>query len=374
MSWQRLARLGLAGAVLPLAYGCGGRSASEAPIPPATTATDGAPPSDAADSSDAAIVGPNVCAVPPPGLQACSPTATCSDGSGYLVDFPSWCNVPGSAPRTFPSIADVTAALVGVWTSCGEGALIHLIDPNPNALGIELTSDSHFYLMGSAHPLDAQDFTLTRLPSPGDSGTPEGGTFEVVTATPISFSPSPYQLHLTAPDGYVYAAQIDVYAPGLLSVYLPTNEYYGLALTKSYQAHVCGPPLGSPDTPANYTDLIARLQGRWARCDDGIASSEIFMEFTLGSNLGLELTADGRWYQLDEDPIGNLVRETTPESFGTYAQDPAFPGSIDFIESTTGYPHWLYPTLDSCGGVSFYGMTNGSPSISLPSPLYRHMP
>jgi hypothetical protein len=49
MSWQRFARVGSAGAVLSLACGCGGVSASDAPIlPDGGGATDGAPPSSAA--------------------------------------------------------------------------------------------------------------------------------------------------------------------------------------------------------------------------------------------------------------------------------------------------------------------------------------
>ncbi len=277
---------------------------------------------------------------------ACVYTGPCNDGSGYFA-FDSYlyfasCPGPTGSPASFASPAEVSAALVGMWAACGEATFVGTLDANATAkaTGIQFTSDGHFTLLTTS---------ATKSLVTASSGA-DSGTFDVVDAS-ASLGPGTYQVRLSASNGGVYTTQVVlVGAAPMLRFFAPTADDYGPALSKKFQAGVCGAPLGPTDTPSSGADALARMQGRWVLCSSPHADRPI--EGPLPGE-GLEFTADGTLYFLYENADGVLTRNPNAYiSQVTVTVAGSSPPSLKFT-APDGTVFTLQPILGTCGTLGF---------------------
>ncbi|HEY4013511.1 MAG TPA: hypothetical protein VGM06_09250 [Polyangiaceae bacterium] len=343
-------------------FACNARVDLGGNLGPGAGSSSGAYTSDAGPLADVSPPPASACTTPSD-AGACGFAGECSDGSGYIYDPPGWCASPSGAATAFATTSAVAAALAGVWVSCsGAATFARTIDPI--AAGIEFTADGHYHLLGNEADFtqDSRDTTLLRLDDPSlglaDASAPDVGTFDVVDAS-ATLGAGAFQVRLTAGDGGIHVAQVVVFgSPVRIRFFTPSADDYAHALTKAYQANVCGPALGpivTPDSPA------AQLQGRWARCDDGIPTQDEFAPFF--AQQGLEFEADGTWHTLVEDPTGALVPTTNPDFMGTYTSGT----SQDDVVLNGG--EVVTPQFDACGGMVLLPSPDSGPTA-----LYRHLP
>jgi hypothetical protein len=99
---------------------------------------------------------------------------------------------------------------------------------------------------------------------------------------------------------------------------------------------------------ASATDAAARLVGRWARCSGwGIAVAggpATLADPSLNESLGVEFTADGRFYLLRQDAACALVRSTAVGDVGSFS---VAPGSCSLCEGDAPLASF---TVDGGGG------------------------
>jgi hypothetical protein len=95
----------------------------------------------------------------------------------------------------------------------------------------------------------------------------------------------------------------------LSRVFTVNTDFIGYDYTReAAPAAACATPIGSrvwPETEAMYRGL---LTGRWERCGRALTSDD--------SEVGLEITADGRWNVLVRDADGATVPSTSPFAKG----------------------------------------------------------
>jgi hypothetical protein len=303
---------------------------------------------DAAVASDAApAVGDNVVAsdAAPAVGATCTYTGPYSDGSGYLADPPSSCTDASGALESFTSASGVAAALVGTWISCASGGSTNVFvrTLDSGAAGVEFRSDGTFTLLTT---LTASTSDVSLVPATGAS---DSGTFVVLDAS-ASLGPGTYQVRLSAMNGGVYTTQVVVFGatPGL-RFFSPGADDYAPALTKKFEANVCGGPFGPVDSPASSGDAVARMQGKWARCP--VTTSHMLGPLTTHGQ-GLEFPGDGTWYTLFEDSSGNLVRTTDPSEHGTFVVAGSAPFSLLF-STANGSGQTLDVVLGACGTFTY---------------------
>jgi hypothetical protein len=282
---------------------------------------------------------------------ACGYAGTCSDGAGYLANLPGACVEAVGAQQTFATTDEVTASLVGAWTTCAARGDPFVKTLDPNSIGVEFGSDGHFTLLVEAAGPSASDTFLV----PG-TGAIDSGTFAVVDAS-ATLGAGTYQLRLSASDGGVYTTQVVVLDAGTgprLRLFEPTADDYARAPTANYQAGVCGAPFGPIVTPSSEEDLLSRLQGRWARCpilgSTANSSDGSIVGTSPGVIEGLEFAGNGTWYLLVEDVAGHLVRSTNPAgsltvSFTSSSIMLKMTDSVGVLESQ--------PVIGSCGTLNF---------------------
>jgi hypothetical protein len=273
---------------------------------------------------------------------ACVYTGACSDGSGYFAYdsdlYLASCTKPTGAPASFTSAAQVSAALVGMWVACGEATFLGPLDAN--ATGIQFTSDGHFTVLATS---------TTKSLVTASSGA-DSGTFDVVDAS-ASLGPGTYQVRLSASNGGVYTTQVVVVGPApTLRFFAPAANDYAPALSKRFQAGVCGAPLGPIDTPSSGADALARMQGSWVLCSS--PKPDQVVEGPLPGE-GLEFTADGTLYFLFENADGVLARNPSASvSQVSVKVAGSSPASLMFTAPDgTGFA--LQPILGSCGTLGF---------------------
>lgn len=280
----------------------------------------------------------------------------CTDGTGYLADTPASCSAdPGPIP-TYTSAADVAAAMVGLWSSCGStvgGPLFFSsLDPGgPGGAAIELTNDGHFRLWQGPSSIAAQWANLL-TPTTDDAGT---GTYEVVDAS-AALGPGTYQARFTASSGGVSTTQVIVFTtPPRLRVFGSSGgvQDYAPSVSQAYQANVCGPALGPLYQPTSSDDVIAHLQGRWARCGNFL-SRGFFGLLGFGDWQGVEFTSDGAYYPLIENDAGQLVR--SDQDAGGQLQAA---GGPPYAFELAGFD--CVPILDQCGGLTFLDVQGQEP-------------
>jgi hypothetical protein len=307
----------------------------------------------ASDASSPVAVPPSPSPITPPPPSAPFDAASCayagpySDGSGYLADIPTSCSEATGAQTSFTSTSAVAAALVGTWSTCGDASptasnmtFVRALDAG--AEGVVFASDGTFTLLAYSTG-SLSDLSL--VPATGASDT---GTFVVLDAS-SSLGPGTYQVRLSASDGGVYTTQVVFFgATPRLRFFSPQADDYAPALTKKYQANVCGKPFGPVYSPTGDDDALARMQGRWARCPGTSAN-------LLGAPVegqGLEFPGDGTWYALFEDASGNLVRTTDSADYGTLAVVGSSPVVLQLTTSTTTETG-LALVLGECGTLTF---------------------
>ena len=76
----------------------------------------------------------------------------------------------------------------------------------------------------------------------------------------------------------------------------------------------CVDTVGTAVDVTNVAAQTAALVGRWLWCEGGSGPGS-----GIGSTLGIEFTADGAWYYLNEDPTGAVARATSTNEYGTWA-------------------------------------------------------
>ena len=301
----------------------------------AAVASDGTPAlGDNAVASDAAPAVGVACTYPGP----------YSDGSGTLADLPSSCAEASGALESFTSETGVAAALVGTWMSCAAGDSTNVFVRTLDAIaaGVEFRSDGTFTLLTSTASLS----DLSLVPATGAS---DSGTFAVVDAS-TSLGPGTYQVRLSAIDGGVYTTQVVVFeATHGLRFFSPGADDYAPALTKKFQANVCGGPFGPIVSPASSADAVARMQGKWARCP--AATSHLLGPLTTHGQ-GLEFPGDGTWYTLFEDSAGNLARTTDPSEHGAFVVAGSAPFSLQFSTADSG-GETLEVVFGACGTFTY---------------------
>lgn len=349
-----------------LTWACApGKLSLEGEIDSGAGSTASAPAATAPDSSNQASVpqcDASVTAqvIPADSVPFAGPTAACgtvcdcsiggcTDGTGYLADTPASCSAdPGPIP-TYASAADVAAAMVGIWTTCGNTAggqqFFPSVDPGEPIAGVELTSDGHFRFWQGPSSIAAQWANLL-TPTTDDAGS---GTFAVVDAA-ASLGPGTYQARFTASNGGVFTTQVIAFtSPPRLRVFGSTAEDYAPAVSQAYQANVCGPALGPLYQPTSSNDVLAHLQGRWARCGNFLSRGAFDL---VNEWQGVEFTSNGTYYPLIESDAGQLVR--ADQDAGAQLQ-------------LTGGPPYTFelagrecaPILDQCGGLTFATMPLG---------------
>jgi hypothetical protein len=268
------------------------------------------------------------------GVASCE-AGVLADGTGFLGGQPLACSETLGTLGSFASADAVTAALIGVWSQCviGTAETQDFLAPL-DASAIQFTPDGHFTLLTSS----ATDATLVPLPGVGANS----GSYAVTDAS-ATLGAGTFQLRLTATTGEVYAAQTLVYgSPARLRLVSGNHPSdYAHAISKAYQANVCGPTLGTPVTPASSDALASDLTGRWARC--GIDTLSV-------SGQGIEFPGDGTFYYLVVDDSGNLVRSNDASEHGTLtALSP-----IEIQLQTSNGTEEQHVRMDACGSFQFY--------------------
>jgi hypothetical protein len=304
-------------------------------------------------------------------VAACADPGRCSDGSGYLFDLPTLsCSTVAGPPRSFTSTTEVAKAMVGVWHTCASNSEASDFFGG-YASGIEFTDDGHFFLLTGDDSVP-QDATLVReidAPPPlFPSGPPsDTGTYAVVDAS-ATLGPGMYQSRLTASSGGTDIKQVIVFdSPPRLRFFSPGASDYVRALTKEYQANVCGPGLGPRYTPSSSDDLLTHMQGRWARCSNSLSNGLLAPITAQGQ--GVEFPGNGTWYTLVEDDTGKLVRATDAKSSGTIQGLAG--ATFSFLFSTAAGSEELEPLVDQCGALTF---AQGADAGGLLSYEYRRLP
>jgi hypothetical protein len=288
---------------------------------------------------------------------ACVYSGGCSDGSGYLQDPPGQCSEPLGAMATFTSTVQVASALVGVWSVCSGGGAGFIPEISSERVdAIEFTSDGRFLLF-----TNATGTADSRAAVPGNDPL-DTGTFEVVDAS-ATLGAGTFQVRLTASDGGVHAAQVEVFpSEPRIRFFSPDAADYMPTPTKRYQTNICGPAFGPIDTPSDGDAALARMQGRWARCPTpgayGLGASGLDAE-------GIEFPGDGTWFALVQNASGTLERATDENLVGTVAVSGSNPAELMITSqadvtgggssggSTSAIAGRFQPILGACGTLGW---------------------
>jgi hypothetical protein len=280
---------------------------------------------------------------------------TCASGSpstaapnGHTAIAPIECSEAQGPAHPVASAADVASLLPGTWSGCA-GLVFGL--PVPTALGVELTSDGQYHLLGGAP--DSSLLALDSLPAVvvdggSDAGPNFDGTYQVIDGS-ASYGPGTYELELRPASGGLFLGQIVVTdsprqlqylepnaSPQTLSPAAPWSPTAGSCSCSQPAGFAAVTPTECDEVPgsahpvASAADVASLLPGTWSGCDGpafGIVPN------TAGEQQGsleassVELTADGQYHLLGAGPDGSLVSFDPPvDSEG--GVDPVVPGSI----------------------------------------------
>jgi hypothetical protein len=279
---------------------------------------------------------------------SCSYSGSYDDGGGYFGGIPLECADSSGTPVALASTDDVTAALIGAWTGCGQGG------PYAGATGsaIQFTSDGRFAFLG-------QDAAWNLNPL---TGSADQGSFVVLDAS-STLGPGTYQVRFTIDNGGVFLSQVSVLtAPAKLRFFAPSANDFAPARTWKFRAGLCGPQFGATDVCSSSGDaLLSRMAGRWFWCSGNLGLPFVNNDPTLQPGtpyVGIEIHPGGSWVMLTEDVDGGLI--PAPATMFSMAA-----GSLELGSSQTV---WIsgsqavfapgVPLVDACGRVL------------LPSPVY----
>jgi hypothetical protein len=290
----------------------------------------------------------------PPCREDAGPAASCAysgpydDGRGYFGGMPAECADSSGPPAALASTDEVTAALIGAWTGCGQGG------PYAGApsSALQFTSDGRF-----AFFVEDAAWNLNPL-----TGSANQGTFVVLDAS-STLGPGTYQVRFTADNGGVFLSQVAVLAaPAKLRFFAPGANDFAPARTWQFRAGVCGPQFDTTDVCSSGGGaLLSRMVGRWVWCSGPIGMPFVNFNPTPQPGtpyVGIEIHPDATWAMLSEDVDGGLIPAPTV-MFATAS------GTLQIESSQT---QWIsgnetgidpgIPLVDACGRVF------------LPSPVY----
>lgn len=207
-------------------------------------------------------------------------------------------------PVELTSVEQVRSLLVGTWIRCAgpafSGALV-------DDVGLEVTADGRFYRV-----FELADDSLARATGPGQEGD-----WEVIDTTDMN-GPGSYQVNWTLSSGGLitsFPAFFDS-PPTLRTESGATPAYYqrwtGAPPDQGQPPATVGdcPVLGAEIEPDSIESAIV---GTWIRC----AGAPPFLGATV-DDIGIEVTADGRFHRLFRLPDGALARATGDRQEGTW--------------------------------------------------------
>lgn len=253
---------------------------------------------------------------------------------------------PASAPVVAPcpepadeveltSVAQTESLLVGVWIQCRGGPLP--LPPGTN-IGIQFDADGWYYRIYDV------DGALIR-----SEGLLEQGSWRVLDTTDVN-GPGSYQLNLTTLGAgtAMVSPEFSGTPTELLEMQLATGDsaafvpWSGAPPIAGVPPGVGEGPCGLPTDPVALTSVaqVERLLVNiWVRCGDVSALGPVRL-----GEVGLEMTADGRFHRLYDDGEGGLIRASGGDEEGTWAiidtTDMNGPGSYQ-LNLTPGQGTWM---------------------------------
>lgn len=215
----------------------------------------------------------------------------------------------------------MASRIVGLWFDCTRQAF-GVDGPGDDEKAIQLTSDGRYVSYGSD---DSE--TLVPLvsaagdPDPDDEGSgataSSSGTFTVVDGS-ATYGAGSYELQLHPANGGLFKGQVVITTSPAQLLFFPTNgaeQVFTPPLPWSPRAGVCS-CVDTTATPAFEDDAVGlanAIVGRWIWCaGDGAPAG----------NIGIEFAAGNTWYELDEDPNGQVTRGTGNGEHGTFSFKP----------------------------------------------------
>ena len=282
---------------------------------------------------------------------------TCTSGSpgplapsmGYTAVAPIECSKAQGPAHPVASAADVASLLSGTWSACA-GQVFGL--PVPAALGVELTSDGQYRLLGGAP--DSSLLALDSLPAVvvdggSDAGASFDGTYQVIDGS-ASCGPGTYELELRPAGGGLFLGQIVVTdsprqlqylepnaSPQTLSPAAPWSPMAGSCSCSQPAGFAAVTPTecdegpGSAHPVASAADVASLLPGTWSACGGpafGIVPNAFGGQQGNTEASSVELTADGQYHLLGAGPDSSLVSFAPPVDSDGGAESDASPGSI----------------------------------------------
>ncbi len=290
-------------------------------------------------SSLASTVAIRTCAV--------DPTSAMAPSMGYTAIAPIECSAAQGPASPVASAADVASLLPGTWLACA-GQVFGM--PIPMALGVELTSDGQYHLLGGTP--DGSLLSLNSLPAAAvdggsDAGASFDGTYQVIDGSPV-YGPGAYELQLRPVSGGLFLGQVVVTdAPRQLQ-YLEPNaspQTFSPAAPWSPVAGSCScsqpagfaaitptecETSGAPHPVASAADVASLLPGTWSACDGpafGIVPNAFGQRQGNMLASSVELTSDGQYHLLGAGPDGSLVSLAPPVDSDGGTDGGAGPGS-----------------------------------------------
>ncbi len=262
---------------------------SDSSVMPGTTADASAPGSESTADASSGYDGPICAPLPASPLCSQSPTGTI----------------------TVQSMSDLVAAMTGRWILCGNESVFAV---DGGDIGLEITADNHWYKLYEAQGGTTirgagwdQEGTWTALAVGDGFGDHFQVNFDIsgsgtVITAPV-FASTPQAMRLDNNGVFVGNYVID---PSV-----PTGSVRCAPQPDPTRSGDCTPP---PDTLINYqactSDLaLAQLVGRWSRCGGSMPGAP--------PHDGIELSADGSFYFLHDDPTAGLIRGTSAAETGT---------------------------------------------------------
>lgn len=245
--------------------------------------------------------------------------------SGVTSQLSDPCPVPVD-PVIPSSVDDMEQLVVGTWIRCGSTSILGPV--LPGEVGIEIAADGRFFRV-----YEAADGSLVRA-----AGLDQEGVWTIIDTTVMN-GPGSYQVNLRPVGQGTYSVLPTVLAtpPALrIPVMGESVDYLGWAgpaPVPGTPAGVGGGACGQPVDPVTLTSVgqvEQLLVGAWERC----GPTSVFGSVREGE-VGVEFTADGRFFRLYRGAGASLVRGAGVGEEGTWT-----------VEDTT-----------AMNGPGFYGVS-----------------
>jgi hypothetical protein len=207
------------------------------------------------------------------------------------------CSEPGD-PVSLSSVDQVARLAVGTWIRCEGPPVFGQVAVGD--VGMEVDVDGHFYRV-----FDAGDGTLLRA-----DGLDQEGTWELIDTSGVN-GPGSYQMNWKALGSGTVITSVRMFeSPPSLGL----NESRGSARYERWTGSApvpglppgvgegrCGHPTGVV-TPSSVDQTRDLLVGVWTRC------GEQSVVVNPAGEVGLEITADGHFYELARSADGTTTR------------------------------------------------------------------